>query len=133
MDRRAFIAAAGAVATAGCTALGSDDYDVGMSAHEFLPEELAIAVGETVVWENTGSRGHTVTAYDGGIPEGAAFFATGGYGSEAEARDAWEEGGGGLISTGERFEHTFEVPGRHAYVCIPHEVGGMIGAILVEE
>jgi plastocyanin len=137
MDRRAFLAAAGVgVGLAGCTAiadLAEEDHDIGMSAHAFLPDEFVVEVGETVIWENTGSRAHTVTAYDGGQPEGAAYFATGGFESEAVAREDWYADRAGSIYTGDRFEHTFEVAGAHQYYCIPHERGGMVGRVVVEE
>lgn len=138
MDRRAFLAAIGGVGgigLAGCTAIADlgDDPDVGMSATAFRPDSLTVEAGDAVVWENTGSRAHTVTAYDGGQPDGAAFFATGGFESERQAREAWYDDREGSIYTGERFEHTFEVPGTHDYYCIPHERGGMIGRIVVEK
>lgn len=142
MDRRAFLAAAGttvAVVGAGCLdggpfdvgGLGEDDFDVGMSANAFLPDSLEVEVGETVVWGNNGSRGHTVTAYDDAIPESAAFFASGGYESTAAAREDWRRDGGGNLRPGETFEHTFEVAGTHHYFCIPHERGGMTGRVVV--
>lgn len=138
MHRRVFLAAVGGgtgAGLAGCTAIAdrTEGHDVGMSAHAFLPDSHTIEVGETVVWENTGSRAHTITAYDGGQPEGADYFATGGFGSEAEATEAWHADRAGSIYTGDRFEHTFDVPGTHQYYCIPHERGGMVGRIVVEE
>jgi plastocyanin len=146
MDRRAFLAAAGAgsvVSLSGCLGgvtdgrfgiggLSDADFDIGMSANAFLPDEYEISVGETVVWGNNGSRGHTVTAYET-IPEGAEYFASGGYDDISTAREAWYSRGGGTISPGETYEHTFETPGRHNYFCIPHESGGMIGVIVVTE
>lgn len=137
MQRRVFLAAVGggALASSGCTAIASlsEDHDIGMNAHEFLPDTHTVEVGDTVIWENTGSRAHTITAYDGGQPDGATFFSTGEYESENEARMAWYDDRAGSIYTGDRFEHTFEVPGEHDYYCIPHERGGMIGRIVVEE
>lgn len=139
MDRRRFVrrvAAMGAVSLAGCTdlvALGGGDYDVGMSANAFHPRELTVVVGETVVWENNGSRAHTVTAYDDRIPEGATYFASGGYETQDEAWDAWHSHEGGSLYSGERYEHTFDVAGRHDYFCVPHERQDMVGAIIVED
>ncbi|KYH25501.1 halocyanin [Halalkalicoccus paucihalophilus] len=138
MQRRAFLAAVGGGSLAvlgGCTAITSltESHDIGMSAHEFLPDSYTVEVGDTVVWENTGSRAHTITAYDGGQPEGAAFFSTGEFESETAARKAWRDNRTGSIYTGERFERTFEVPGQHHYFCIPHERGGMVARIVVEE
>lgn len=104
-----------------------------MRAVAYDPTELTVAVGETVVWENTSSRGHTVTAYDDGIPEEAAYFASGGFESEEAARAAWYDGFGGRLTSGDRYSHTFEIPGTYEYVCIPHEQGGMVGRVIVEE
>jgi plastocyanin len=138
MERRRFLAGLGtgaAVALSGCAAVGSsgdDDYDVGMTAVAFRPSELTVSVGETVVWDNTSSRAHSVTAYEAGIPDDADYFASGGYDSEAAAREAWTNLEG-AITSGDTYEHTFEVPGNYDYFCIPHERGGMVGRIVVEE
>lgn len=137
MDRRAMLAWTGVAlggALTGCTARseGEKNYDVGMSATSFLPERLAVDVGETVVWRNTGSRSHTVTAYEGALPDDAAYFSSGGFEGQREAVAAWEGDLGGAIFSGETYEHTFDVPGEHPYFCIPHERRGMIGSIVVE-
>ncbi|QLG26525.1 halocyanin [Halorarum halophilum] len=137
MRRRRFLAAAGSAAVlsaAGCMGLsaGADDWDVGMTSEAFRPYEFTTTVGEEVVWENTSSRDHSVTAYEDTLPDGAEFFATGGFDSEAAAREAWKDGRG-AISNGQQFGHTFEVPGEYSYFCIPHEKGGMVGTIIVEE
>ena len=138
MHRRRFLAslgASGAVALAGCSASGSDggdDYDVGMTAVAFQPPDVTVSVGETVRWKNTSSRAHTVTAYESSLPEGAAFFASGGYETESAAREAWRDLEGSITS-GESYEHTFEVAGTYEYFCIPHEQAGMVGTVTVEE
>ena len=140
VTRRRVLAAlgtAGAVGVAGCAGGGGasaqDDYDVGMTAVAFDPVEITVSVGDTVVWANTSSRGHTVTAYDSGIPDDADFFASGGYDSTAAARDAFGSELGGLIDSGDTWSHTFEVAGEYEYLCIPHEASGMIGTVVVEE
>jgi plastocyanin len=145
MDRRSALAALGTGvvgAVAGCTSvLGADvEYDVGMSATEFVPDVLRVDVGTEVVWYNNSSRGHTVTAYDAGIPEEAEYFASGGFADETAAREAfWDwrddpEGtDGGMLTSGESYRHTFAVPGEYRYVCLPHEQGGMVGTVVVEE
>lgn len=141
MYRRRFlrrVGAAGGVgataALAGCSSVGGDPgYDIGMVASGYRPAELTVSVGDTVVWENTSSRTHTVTAYEGGIPDGADYFASGGYGDEATAREEWASDFGGALETGDRFSHTFEVAGRYDYVCIPHETGGMYATVFAEE
>ncbi len=139
MHRRAFLAVAGSGLTAGfagCTALagqtGTEDYDIGMSPNTFRPESYTVETGDTVVWKNTSSRAHTVTAYGAGQPEGGAYFATGGFDTEPAARTAWNNDRSGSIYTGERFEHAFEVASTHHYFCIPHEQAGMVGKIVVE-
>lgn len=146
MDRRSVLAA---IATgclgvaAGCTSvLGADvEYDVGMGATAFVPRELRVDVGTTVVWYNNSSRGHTVTAYDAGIPEEATYFASGGFPDETAAREAfwdWQDDPdgterNGMVMSGESYSHTFDVPGEYQYLCIPHEQGGMVGTVVVEE
>ncbi|EMA50875.1 MULTISPECIES: plastocyanin/azurin family copper-binding protein [Halococcus] len=138
MNRRAFLGAAAGVTAvfAGCTGQSRQEGDdeIGMSSSAFLqPENFEPRVGEAVVWRNTGSRTHTVTAYESGIPDGATFFASGGFESTKAARDAWLQRGGGGIASGETFEVTFEVPGTYNYFCIPHERGGMVAQFTVVE
>jgi plastocyanin len=138
VPRRSFLAAVGSTATAGLTGcLGlfeREPFDIGMTATAFNPPTFSVPVGTTVVWKNTSTRGHTVTAYEGSLPEGADFFASGGYESETAAREAWESDGEGIIATTSgTFEHTFEIPGDYPYVCLPHEKGGMVGTIQVTE
>lgn len=94
----------------------------------FDPAEVSVATGDTVVWENVGSVTHSVTAYEERIPDGAAYFASGGFDTEQAARDAYPEGS---IGGGEPFEHTFETAGTYEYFCIPHEGAGMTGTVEV--
>jgi plastocyanin len=133
MRRRRFLAAAGAAAStslAGCTALGSgDDFDVGMTAVAFDPAEVTVSAGETVVWRNTSSRMHTVTAYESLLPDGAAFFASSGKADEAAARAEWRDA---PIRSGDSYSYTFDTPGTYEYFCIPHEKAGMVGTVVVE-
>ena len=138
MNRRAFLAASGIGVTSvlsGCLGRGlsDEDFDIGMSQNAFLPEEYEVSVGETVVWGNNGSRGHTVTAYDSAIPDEAEYFASGGYEDLSTAIDDWYSSKGGNIPPGETYEHTFEVRGHHPYLCIPHEPGDMVGVVIVTE
>ena len=141
MDRRTFLSGTAtgvAAGLAGCSGvLGGEgppeEYDIGMSSSRFLPASLEVSVGTTVIWANTGARAHTVTAYDDKIPEAADYFASGGFDDEETARQAWLDETGGAIYSYETFEHTFDVPGRYTYFCVPHESGGMVGTITVEE
>ncbi|MFB6353289.1 MAG: plastocyanin/azurin family copper-binding protein [Halobacteriales archaeon] len=136
---------AGTSALAGCSAPTSDDSETpangggngggGTETVEmtdeltFAPEAIEIPAGTTVVWENVGSIGHTVTAYEDKIPQGADYFASGGFDSEQAARDGYPKQGN--VQAGETFEHTFETAGEYGYFCIPHELNGMVGTVTV--
>ena len=100
----------------------------------FDPDSITVSVGDTVTWENVGSVGHTVTAYGDQIPDGASYFASGGFDSEQAARDAYTVGDpdSGDVPGGESYEHTFETAGTYEYFCIPHE-SSMVGTVEVQE
>ncbi|WP_121822748.1 cupredoxin domain-containing protein [Halostella salina] len=142
MKRRTYLAtlsAGGAAGLSGCLAsLGSagescdGNCDIGMTAMDFDPQEYEVSVGDTVVWKNTSSKGHTVTAYENQIPDDADYFASGGFDSESAARDGWRSSEG-LLTSGDTYEHTFEVAGEYGYVCLPHENSSMVGTIVVTE
>ena len=118
-----------ALALGACS--GSDGNSVAMqSGQRFEPEELTVDAGATVTFVNESDEAHTVTAYEEDLPADASYFSSGGIESEDEARD---DVAGGLLSQGEEFEVTFDVPGTYRYFCIPHESSGMIGRIVVEE
>lgn len=124
---------------AGCLSGGSpapdedDDYDVGMSSIAFAPRTIEVRAGTTVVWKNTNSRTHTVTAYEAQIPDGATYFASGGYDGQQAAVDAYyNQLAGGIVSQA-TYRHTFSVPGEYRYFCIPHEQAGMVGTVTVTE
>jgi plastocyanin len=113
---------------------GTETHTVDMTdSLVFKPKRLSIAPGDTVVWENVGSLGHSVTAYEDEIPDGADYFASGGFDGEQAARDAYTTGDpeSGDIPGGESYEHTFETEGVYEYFCIPHEAAGMVGTIAV--
>lgn len=95
----------------------------------FEPESLTIAVGETVTWTSVSDEAHTVTAVEDALPEGAEYFASGGFSSEQAANDDLGEG---LLSQNESFEHVFDEPGTYRYYCIPHRDVGMTGTVIVE-
>jgi plastocyanin len=137
MKRRTLLGTVGsatAVGVAGCIGGGTTtEYDVGMGAKEFRPVELRVRPGTTVTWLNTNKQGHSVTAYEDRIPDGADYFASGGFDSEQAARDAWGASTDGTLFEGQSYEHTFEVPGTYWYFCIPHETGGMVGRVVVTE
>lgn len=104
----------------------------------FEPAAVTVAAGDRVVWRNVGFAGrdvlastHTVTADESRLPEGGTYFASGGFTSEQAAREGYADGEGGGIAGGREYSHTFDVPGRYEYYCIPHE-SVMTGSITVE-
>jgi plastocyanin len=94
----------------------------------FVPDAITVSSGEEITFENIGVEAHTVTAYGRRIPEGADYFASGGFRSEAAARASIAEA---LITEGESYAVTLEVPGSYHYVCLTHEQQGMRGSINV--
>jgi plastocyanin len=108
------------------------DHVVSMQAVAFEPAELTVSVGDTVAWEWAAGEPHNVVAYEDGIPDGATYWASGGFESEEAARTGWENGEG-AVQEGQSYVHTFETAGEHAYFCVPHEAAGMEGTIVVEE
>ena len=98
---------------------------------KFAPKRIRVSAGTEVTWENVGSIGHTVTAYEEEIPEGATYFASGGFESQGAAKDGYADGQGGNVPKGESYSHTFETTGTYEYYCIPHEMNGMVGSVKV--
>lgn len=135
-------AAALTVGLAGCGGGGDGDDGGGGDSDTvdmtdelvFDPETISISVGDTVTWENVGGVGHSVTAYEDSIPDGAEYFASGGFDSESAARDSYTPGDpdSGDIPGDESYEHTFETAGTYEYFCIPHESSEMIGTVEVQ-
>ena len=120
-------------ATAGCSTLGSlvppSKPRVDVQNNWFEPDRLVIDPGETVTWWNIEYNEHSVTAYEGRIPDEAEYFASGGFDSERAAREGYDAG---FFGPGDRFEHQFTVPGHYQYCCIPHEdFDTMAGTIVV--
>ena len=139
VSRRSFLrtatgaAALGGTATVG-TAQEGERHVVDMTDElVFDPDSLTVAPGDTVVWENVGAVGHSVTAYEDEIPEGATYFASGGFDTESAARNAYSPGDpeSGDIPGGESYEHVFDTEGTYGYFCIPHEAVGMVAEIEV--
>lgn len=88
-----------------------DVVNVSMENFQFVPAEITITAGTTVVWTNDDSSSilHTVTAGTRGNPTGL-FDAS--------------------LNPGETFSFTFEETGTYDYYCIPHP--GMDGLVIVE-
>lgn len=129
MNRRRALRAFGtaaAVGLAGCLGGGGGPKEVGMVGLEFEPRRISVGAGGTVEWVDESDIAHTVTAYEDRLPEGAAYWASGGFETEAAARKNLEAG---LVPAGESYAHTFETPGEHPYFCVPHEGSGMVGVV----
>jgi plastocyanin len=90
---------------------------------KFQPARVTVRVGETVRWVNGPSTfPHTVTCDpvkakqpgDVSLPDGAKAFDS------------------GIMQSGATFQHTFTETGTYKYFCIPHEVLGMVGEVVVK-
>lgn len=103
---------------------GADTTVVDMTnGRAFAPGEITVDVGETVTWRNGSLLVHTVTAVsDSATEEGSVRLPEGA-----------EPFGSGRLGPNATFSHTFETPGTYRYFCIPHEEGGMVGTVHVEE
>ncbi|MFB6113543.1 MAG: plastocyanin/azurin family copper-binding protein [Halodesulfurarchaeum sp.] len=108
---------------------GSDSVTVAVGPEKrlrFEPEDVEIPVGGTVTWEFE-SVGHNVSSLPDAspkcqVPEGAEPFAS------------YENGNHFAVNEkGSTFSHTFEVPGKYVYVCVPHAGQGMVGTVTVTE
>ncbi|MDH3196954.1 MAG: plastocyanin/azurin family copper-binding protein [Candidatus Krumholzibacteria bacterium] len=79
----------------------------------FVPDSLAIAPGDTVVWVNEGFLIHTSTSGSACGPNGDG---------------AWDSGN---LLPGDSFAHVFPTSGDFPYYCIPHCLLGMTGHVAV--
>lgn len=86
----------------------------------FDPIGLWVEPGTTIRW-NIVANVHTVTAYH---PDNDQH-------SLRIPADAQPFDSGYLVNPGDRFEVTLNVPGTYDYFCAPHELGGMVGRIVV--
>lgn len=131
MNRRGALRLLGAAAVgglAGCVGGPKDPKQVDMVGLRFEPRRVSVDIGRTVEWVNESGVGHTVTAYENLLPDGAAYFASGGFESERAAQQNMQDG---LIGADGTYSHTFETAGEHPYYCIPHEGSGMTGVVSV--
>jgi plastocyanin len=92
----------------------------------FEPQELTVQVGQTVRWVNASAMPHTAT----GDPEQNPVEETNPeYVRLPKRAEPWRSE---LLQAGDTYEHIFNTPGRYDYLCIPHVLSGMRGAIIVE-
>ncbi|HET6315593.1 MAG TPA: plastocyanin/azurin family copper-binding protein [Chloroflexota bacterium] len=78
------------------------DAVVDMQGISFLPKEIHVAPGATVLWTNSSPLGHTVTADDGAFDSG-------------------------MVDPGATFSQVFDAPGVYQYFCQPHGAAGLVG------
>jgi len=90
---------------------------------KYVPEEVTISIGQTIVWTNTSSQFHTVTD-DPALAQDR---------SHAQLPAGAQPFNSGNIAPGEVFQRMFDVPGTYVYFCIPHEAMGMVGKITVQK
>jgi len=82
--------------TAGSATPGCEENDTC-----FMPSTIAIAIGETVTWENTDNAAHTATS--GSSTDGPS--------------GVWDSS---LIQAGGSYSYTFDEPGSYDYFCMVH-------------
>ena len=81
--------------------------EVRIEKMKFVPEEIKIKKGDTVLWKSYEKRGyHTVWFKDEGIAESEPMFPD------------------------ESWKHKFDKPGAFSYICGPHPE--MVGRVIVE-
>ena len=96
---------------------------VTMTNFDYEPRQVRIAAGESVEWRNKSIvSGHTVTCDPSKARDAAAHVALP---AGAEPFDS------GKVKAKGAYRHTFTVPGRYRYFCIPHERMGMVGEVEV--
>jgi plastocyanin len=84
---------------------GGCDANVCLEGLAFAPEDVSVAVGETVTWANVDGTDHTVTSDD----------------------DTFDSG---TLPDGDTFEQTFDEAGAFTYHCAIHS--SMTGTVTVE-
>lgn len=120
---RGVVIALGALAGAGMAGCGGGaSRVVGMSAlSKYEPAEISISAGDTVNWRNTSTIAHTVTCDPAKVLRPASVRLPAG-------TAPWDSG---TIAPGASWSYRFDVPGEYRYCCVPHELAGMIGVVVV--
>ncbi len=112
--RRALPAAVVCLAIAGTAEAKPKKVTINVAEYSFSPQNVAIVVGDTVEWKNTGVQVHTATS---------------GYGiNDPNAGVAFDSG---ALSAGGTYRKVFTSTGKFPYFCVPHEVLGMKGSVSV--
>jgi len=106
-----------AVALLGPVPAGADT-GVALSGNRYLPKEVVVKAGDTVVWTNQDDAGHSVTADDGSF----------------DSHPGCSDSGGSCLPKGGTFKVMFAKAGRYAYYCRVHGGpggSGMAGTVTV--
>jgi predicted lipoprotein with Yx(FWY)xxD motif/plastocyanin len=101
------------LATVHFTASGQTSHAISVTNNVFTPDEITIAVGDTVVWTNTQGN-HNVNGTQATFPSNPESF-------------------GNTVGMGWVFSHVFTIAGSYDYQCDPHVNFGMTGKIEVQE
>ncbi len=80
--------------------------EVLMVDDRFVPSDLTVAAGTTVIWRNTGHNWHSLASFDGTF--------------ESER-----------LAPGGTFTHRFDTAGVYSYLCKHHGLQGMTGRVTV--
>jgi plastocyanin len=128
VSRRAVLRIGGlALAAPAWSAFAGETVEIHMvgDAHggavRFAPRGLRVEPVATVVWRNADpGNAHTSTAFHPGNMDHPLRI-------PADAKP-WNSD---YLLPGETFSVTFTVPGVYDYFCIPHEMAGMVGRIVV--
>jgi plastocyanin len=91
--------------------------------HDFDPDSITVAAGDTIRFINTGRINHTASLDPEIVrdPDNAVL---------PDGAEPWDSGD---LEPGDEFSVTLTVPGDYVYFCRPHEVLGQIGSITVLE
>lgn len=106
------------------------DQVVYMGPYSYTPEHVTIRPGESVGWVNGTGIAHSVTAES--VPDGAEYFASGGFDTHEEAEWDWDGPREGDVLAGDPYVHTFETAGEYSYYCFLHNLN-MLGTIEVRD
>jgi plastocyanin len=110
-------------------AMAQDAIDISMAGRPngsrvwFDPIGILVEPGQTVRWTNHDpGNSHTATAYHPMFEDRPLRI--------PDDAQPWDSG---YLLPGDSFSVTLTVPGVYDYYCIPHEMAGMVGRIVVGE
>ncbi len=107
------------------TALAADPVIIQMRdvPPSFYPAKVTVKVGQPVEFKNIGNTVHGATDNPGMAIQKADVTEPAG----AKTFDS------GFVPPGGTYTYTFNTPGVYKYICVPHEMAGMKGEIVVKK